>query len=143
MKETGRGGWLTTTKFLQDSPANWSDQDIQTLLDMAEKAAQESVEDQLIRGRVIRKKRSVGLVPLSDQQIPREALDETVLRCQSQLQKMNDGTGPRVPFCAFNGGRDVWVDVGNKRVGVEVLGAYVGVDPKETLHIGDQFLNTG
>jgi IMP and pyridine-specific 5'-nucleotidase len=128
---------------LQDSPANWSDEDIQKLLDVAETAARESVEDQLIRGRVIRKKRSVGLVPQTNQQIPREALDETVLRCQLALQKMNNGTGPHVPFCAFNGGRDVWVDVGNKRVGVEVLGAYVGIDPKETLHIGDQFLNTG
>jgi hypothetical protein len=56
---------------------------------------------------------------------------------------MNNGTGPHIPFCAFNGGRDVWVDVGNKRVGVEVLGAYMGVDAKEVLHIGDQFLNTG
>lgn len=89
-----------------------------------------------MRGRIIRKKRSVGLVPDSNQQIPREALDETVLRCSGQLQKMHNGSGPRIPFCAFNGGRDVWVDVGNKRVGVEVLGAYMGVDPKETLHIG-------
>lgn len=127
---------MTATKYLQDSPGNWDESDIQELLDVAEEAAAESLADQTMRGRIIRKKRSIGLVPTSDQQIPREALDETVLRCQGQLQLMHNGTGPRIPFCAFNGGRDVWVDVGNKRVGVEVLGAYMGVDPKETLHIG-------
>lgn len=143
VKETGRGGWITATKFLQDSPGNWSDNDVKKLLDVAEEAARESLEDQEMKGRIIRKKRSVGLVPTSNQQIPREALDETVLRCQAQLQTMNNGCGPLIPFCAFNGGRDVWVDVGNKRVGVEVLSAYLGIDSKDILHIGDQFLNTG
>lgn len=127
---------MTATKYLTDSPGNWAEADIQELLDVAEAAATESLQDQSMRGRIIRKKRSVGLVPTSSQQIPREALDETVLRCQGQLQIMHNGSGPRIPFCAFNGGRDVWVDVGNKRVGVEVLGAYMGVNPKETLHIG-------
>ena len=40
-------------------------------------------------------------------------------------------------------GGDAWVDVGNKRVGVLVLQSYLGIPPEETLHIGDQFLNTG
>jgi len=48
-----------------------------------------------------------------------------------------------LPYCAFNGGRDVWVDVGNKGVGVHILSAYLGVPLQETLHIGDQFLSTG
>ena len=30
------------------------------------------------------------------------------------------------PFCAFNGVRDAWVDVGNKRVGVQVLQFEIG-----------------
>ena len=77
------------------------------------------------------------------QNISREALDETVLRCQTKLTSLNNGTGPTLPFCAFNGGKDVWVDAGNKKVAVRVLGAYLDVDPSETLHIGDQFLNTG
>mmetsp|Transcript_1756 Transcript_1756/g.4037 ORF Transcript_1756/g.4037 Transcript_1756/m.4037 type:complete len:511 (+) Transcript_1756:411-1943(+) len=143
VKEYGRGGWLTATKFLPSSPANWDEKDITALLDVAEAAVNDSVEDQNLYGRVIRKKRSIGLVPDSGQKIPRESLDETVLRCQGELQRMNNHAGPLIPFCAFNGGRDVWVDVGNKRVGVEILGAFLGVEPKETLHIGDQFLNTG
>lgn len=46
-------------------------------------------------------------------------------------------------FHEIPGGRDAWVDVGNKRVGVQVLQSYLGIPAEETLHIGDQFLNTG
>jgi len=143
VKEVGRGGWITATKFLDEAPGNWSDVEIKELLDTAEEAVEESVKDQNIRGRVIRKRRSVGMVPMPGQNISREALDETVLRCQTKLTSLNNGTGPTLPFCAFNGGKDVWVDAGNKKVAVRVLGAYLDVDPSETLHIGDQFLNTG
>ena len=31
-----------------------------------------------------------------------------------------------LPFCAFNGGADVFVDVGNKSLGLEALMAYMG-----------------
>lgn len=134
---------MTASKYLPDSPGNWSEEEIQTLLDESETAVTESLSDLKIRGRVIRKRRAIGLVPDSGITIPREALDETVLRCQSKLSKMNQGVGSNLPFCAFNGGRDVWVDVGNKKVGVQVLGAYLGVDASDILHIGDQFLNTG
>jgi hypothetical protein len=48
-----------------------------------------------------------------------------------------------LPFCVFNGGRDAWLDVGNKRVGVESLQAFFGLDNHHCLHVGDQFLNTG
>eukprot|EP00934_Nitzschia_sp_Nitz4_P009053 Nitzschia sp. Nitz4//scaffold171_size48012//41509//43076//NITZ4_007133-RA/size48012-augustus-gene-0.29-mRNA-1//-1//CDS//3329538725//9043//frame0 len=143
VREHGRGGWLTATKFIRDSPANWNEDELTALLDAAEQAVQESVKDQNIRGRVIRKKRSVGLVPTSSSSIPREVLDETVLRCQAKLSAMNNGTGQSLPFCAFNGGSDVWVDCGNKRVAVQILTSFLGVDAHHTLHIGDQFLNTG
>ena len=48
-----------------------------------------------------------------------------------------------IPFCAFNGGKDVWVDVGNKLLGVKVLQELLGCQEHETLHFGDQFLGTG
>ena len=92
-----------------------------------------------MRATIIRKKRSVGLIPMVDEKIPREALDETVLRIQTELEEAKVS----LPFCAFNGGRDAWVDVGNKRVGVQVLQSYLGIPCEETLHIGDQFLLTG
>ncbi|OEU12137.1 IMP-specific 5-nucleotidase [Fragilariopsis cylindrus CCMP1102] len=148
VNEIGPGGWMTSTKYLGlDSPANWSEHNITQLLDLAECSLKASIEDQNLRNaRFIRKKRSVGLVPasLDDAPIPREALDETVLRVQDDLDNMlRSNTSPSLPYCAFNGGRDVWVDVGNKRVGVQLLQSYLGVPAEETLHIGDQFLNTG
>jgi len=139
VKENGAGGWFTSTKHIQHSPANWDDTKIQSLLDEAETSINGSLKDLKIPGRIIRKKCSIGLIPKKNNEIRREALDETVLRAQSILEMQNNVT----PYCAFNGGKDVWVDVGNKRVGVEILSAYLGKPIQETLHIGDQFTNTG
>lgn len=144
VKETGRGGWMTATKHIPHSPANWNEDDLTALLETAQAALDESVSDQNIKGRIIRKKRSIGLVPSPGTSgISREALDESVLRCQTKLSALNAGEKSMLPFCAFNGGSDVWVDIGNKRVAVEVLSTYLGIDPNEILHVGDQFLNTG
>ena len=46
-----------------------------------------------------------------------------------------------IPFCAFNGGSDVWVDIGNKLIGVQILQNYLNAKPGETFHIGDQVGN--
>lgn len=61
-----------------------------------------------------------------------------------------------LPFCAFNGGNDVFVDIGDKSWGVLVCQKYFGasasgLDEEEgesirgdrTLHVGDQFLSAG
>lgn len=141
VKETGPGGWHTSTKYIEEAPANWNEIEVTHLLNVAESNLKRSVKEQNIRGTVIRKKRSVGLIPRNlSEIIPREALDESVLCVQEELEH---STMIHLPFCAFNGGRDVWVDVGNKRVGVEILCSYLGMPANETLHIGDQFLNTG
>eukprot|EP00573_Skeletonema_grethae_P011677 CAMPEP_0201696858 /NCGR_PEP_ID=MMETSP0578-20130828/8365_1 /ASSEMBLY_ACC=CAM_ASM_000663 /TAXON_ID=267565 /ORGANISM="Skeletonema grethea, Strain CCMP 1804" /LENGTH=569 /DNA_ID=CAMNT_0048182891 /DNA_START=174 /DNA_END=1883 /DNA_ORIENTATION=+ len=139
VKENGPGGWMNSTKHMSEAPGNWSESEVKSVLDMAEESFKTAMEDQNMRARIIRKKRSVGLIPKADEKITREALDEAVLRIQSEL----DNSKINLPFCAFNGGRDAWVDVGNKRVGVQVLQSYLGVPPEESLHIGDQFLNTG
>lgn len=143
VNECGPGGWCTTTKYLPECPGNWSEAELTELLDVSERTMQHAIEELNLRARIIRKPRSVGLIPLPGCEIPRESLDETVLRMHEKIQQINDGQGPRLPYCAFNGGTDAWVDVGNKRVGVQVLQAYLGVDVTESLHIGDQFLNTG
>jgi len=143
VKERGPGGWITSTQYLPEAPANWEEAKITGLLDVVEAKANAVVEELRLRGRVIRKRRSVGLVPQPGSEITRESLDEAVLSYQEELHAMNDGAGPGLPYCAFNGGTDTWVDVGNKRVGVQVLQSYLGIQPAETLHIGDQFLNTG
>ena len=63
-----------------------------------------------------------------------------MLRAQEALAR--EGAAA-VPFCAFNGGSDAWVDVGNKRVGVTGLQRFLAVSPEGCLHVGDQFLSTG
>mmetsp|Transcript_29048 Transcript_29048/g.69202 ORF Transcript_29048/g.69202 Transcript_29048/m.69202 type:complete len:560 (-) Transcript_29048:100-1779(-) len=139
VREDGPGGWMVTTKYISDSPGNWREGEVKSVLDKAERCFNACMKDQNMRARIIRKRRSVGMIPRVDEKLTREALDEAVLRIQTELEnsKIN------LPFCAFNGGRDAWVDVGNKRVGVQVLQSYLGIPPEETLHIGDQFLNTG
>jgi len=139
VREDGPGGWVNSTKYLAECPGNWNEAEIKSILDRAEACFQTSLSDQNMRATIIRKKRSVGLIPMVDEKIPREALDETVLRIQTELEEAKVS----LPFCAFNGGRDAWVDVGNKRVGVQVLQSYLGIPCEETLHIGDQFLLTG
>jgi len=52
--------------------------------------------------------------------------------------------GRRLPFCAFNGGNDIFVDIGDKKVGVMACQRFFGgIDGSKTLHVGDQFLSTG
>jgi IMP and pyridine-specific 5'-nucleotidase len=143
VKESGPGGWSTSTKYLLEAPGNWSSQEVQGLLEGAEESFRQTQVDLNLRGRIIRKRRSVGLIPLPDRTLTRESLDEAVLRVHEKLHGMNGGRGPGIPFCAFNGGGDAWVDCGSKRVGVRILQCYLGIEPAETLHIGDQFLNTG
>ena len=138
--EQGAGGWHTSSRHMWDSPVNWQESAITSLLDLAEESINACAAELSLKARVLRKKRAIGVVPSGDAAMTREALDEAVLRVQATLHENYKGG---LPYCAFNGGRDVWVDCGNKRVGVSVLQAFCGVKPSETLHIGDQFLNTG
>ena len=103
---------------------------MKSVLDKAERCFNACMKDQNMRARIIRKRRSVGLIPKADEKLTREALDEAVLRIQTELEncKVN------LPFCAFNGGRDAWVDIGNKRVGVQVLQSYLGIPPGTCQH---------
>ncbi|KNC21314.1 hypothetical protein FF38_01257 [Lucilia cuprina] len=91
---------------------------------------------------IIRKDRSVGIVPLPDKHIPREDLEEIVLNVSNILQYSD--CAARIYFCAFNGGSDVWVDIGDKRYGVLSLQKYLGdIKNMQTLHVGDQFASIG
>ena len=120
-----------------------TEEQMQELLDVAEETLKEAVAEMKMKAVLIRKERAVGIVQRQDakHRLRREQLDESVLRVQYNLRKL----GSNVPFCAFNGGNDVFIDIGNKRVGVQGLQRYLGggLDPCQCLHIGDQFLNTG
>ncbi len=72
---------------------------------------------------VIRKPRAVGVVP--KQATVYEVLEEVALTVQHQL------VDSPLPFCAFNGGQDVFVDIGNKSIGLEALMKHLDVSPPQ------------
>lgn len=92
----------------------------------------------------------VGLVP-DKTRLTRECLEEVVIATQRTTS--HHPIAEKIPFCCFNGGSDVWVDVGDKSLGVSVLQRYfqnsavVEDDIKiwggNTLHVGDQFMSLG
>jgi IMP-specific 5'-nucleotidase len=87
------------------------------------------------------------LVP-ENTKLTRESLEEAVLASQRTLS--HHPVSEKIPFCCFNGGSDVWVDVGDKSLGVSVLQRYFDNAKNEiriwggnTLHVGDQFMSLG
>eukprot|EP00955_Chlamydomonas_euryale_P082518 363737-Chlamydomonas_euryale.AAC.9 len=81
----------------------------------------ESAKAHKLSVKVLRKQRSVGIIPTNNTIY--EVLEDIALTVQNQLEA-------NVPFCAFNGGNDVFVDVGNKSLGLEALQDYLGAEPQ-------------
>jgi len=131
----------------------WPQEQVTMLLDVCEGCLKEAISDMNLRTTILRKERAVGMIPGGStgkataptgsgskrSSLRREVLDECVMRVKRAIEE-SDVT---IPYCAFNGGADVFIDVGNKRVGVSALQKYLKVAPSSTLHVGDQFLDTG
>lgn len=138
-------------RWLTPEMAAWDERDIAQLLDVAEAALRDCVRTLNLPAALMRKDRAVGIVPSPPEaRIPRESLEETVLVVQKILELSSAGRARRVPFCAFNGGRDVFVDIGDKSWGVTVCQRWFGpscpggvIKADNTLHVGDQFLSAG
>ena len=84
---------------------------------------------------LIRKPRAVGVVPTEPTIY--EVLEEIALTVQDRLSTHG------MPHCAFNGGSDVFVDVGHKGLGITALANRVDVQPDQIMHVGDRFTVTG
>ena len=135
-------------------PTTWPKDLVAAFLDAAEASFKRSKEDLRLRARVLRKATSVGMIPGGENmvaevpnghgslKIKAESLDEVVLRAMEVIREL-DPDLQALPYCAFNGGRDCWVDVGTKGVAVEALQAYFKLPKSSCLHVGDQFLKTG
>lgn len=122
--------------------STWSEEAIKELLDVAESALNNCVSAMSLPVSVLRKARAVGIYPPPGLRLSREQLEETVLVTQRVVEM--SPAGKRVPFCAFNGGNDVFVDIGDKSWGVLALQRFLGgVEGRRTLHVGDQFLSAG
>lgn len=128
--------------------STWTQPTITALLDVAESSLRECITDFSLPATLIRNERAVGIVPkIPGFRFPREILEETVLVVQKRLEMSE--VGSLLPFCAFNGGNDVFVDIGDKSWGVLVCQKYFGdrdgetIRPERTIHVGDQFLSAG
>ncbi|KAJ4305524.1 IMP 5'-nucleotidase [Kalmusia sp. IMI 367209] len=120
----------------------WEEPDITALLDIAEASLQDTVKNMHMEATIVRKERAVGIIPKPGHKFCRETLEETVLIAQKILEMSE--VGNRLPFCAFNGGNDVFVDIGDKSWGVLACQRFFGgIDGSKTLHVGDQFLSAG
>ncbi|KAF1933071.1 IMP-specific 5'-nucleotidase 1 [Didymella exigua CBS 183.55] len=120
----------------------WSDADVAELLDIAEASLRDTVKNMRMNADIVRKERAVGVIPKNGERFCRETLEETVLIVQKVLDISE--VGQRLPFCAFNGGNDVFVDIGDKSWGVLACQRIFGsIEGSKTLHVGDQFLSAG
>jgi len=136
LKMVPRKDWLLDEMIL------WQEEDVTELLDVAELALKDCVKNLRLEAQIMRKDRAVGIIPKPSQKFSREALEETVLVTHKILEM--SAVGRRLPFCAFNGGNDVFVDIGDKSWGVRACQNFFnGIDASKTLHVGDQFLSAG
>ncbi|KAG7392018.1 IMP 5'-nucleotidase [Phytophthora pseudosyringae] len=130
----------------------WPQEEVTALLDAAEGVLEETVRELHLSARILRKERAIGIINTSDKRILYENLEEISLLLQHELRHF------QVPFCAFNGGNDVWVDIGHKALGIQALQKYVfrflpkelrdseelrNIQGQECLHVGDRFTRTG
>ncbi|RAH43542.1 IMP 5'-nucleotidase ISN1 [Aspergillus brunneoviolaceus CBS 621.78] len=134
--------YVPRSEWVLEDMRAWQDADITELLDIAESSLRACATNLSLPVAVLRKDRAVGVYPLDRSRITREQLEETVLVVQNTVER--SPVGSRLPFCAFNGGNDVFVDIGDKSWGVRACQKYFGgIEPARTLHVGDQFLSAG
>ena len=121
----------------------WKHEDIKFLLDSAQRCIESFLSRLKIDATVIRKERALGMLPNREHgassRVTREVLDELALLLVDEL----GGAAGNIPYTAFNGGSDTWLDVGSKQIGVQSLQHYIGASAQQTLHVGDQFLVIG
>lgn len=143
LRYTHRRNWILDVMY------TWTEEAIQSLLDVAEAAFESCIKTLHLHAKVLRKERAVGIYA-ADQSIRmnREQLEETVLVVQQVVESSLTATPKpahsHIPFTVFNGGADVFLDIGDKSLGVQACQRWFGgIEPSSTLHVGDQFLSGG
>lgn len=96
--------YIPRVKWMLGEMTLWTDENVTELLDVAEKALRECVNNMKLSAEILRKERAVGIIPApgpNSRKFTREQLEETVLVTQ-QIIEMSS-VGKKLPFCAFNG----------------------------------------
>jgi IMP and pyridine-specific 5'-nucleotidase len=115
--------WVPRRQWILEEMKHWQEPLIQSLLDQAEEALKQCIANLALDAMVVRKERAVGFIPTKPgARFPRECLEETVLVVQKMIEM--SPVGDAIPFCVFNGGNDVFVDIGDKSWGVLVCQKY-------------------
>ena len=139
--------YIHRREWILDTMKNWDEPAMQALLDEAQSAFESCIRTLRLQAKVLRKERAVGIYAADQsKKLTREQLEETVLVVQQVLETSID-TGAsygHIPFTVFNGGADVFLDIGDKSLGVKACQKWFGgIPPSSTLHVGDQFLSGG
>lgn len=113
---------------------SWRQEEIDELLTKAESMLLDGAARLRLPVEVLRKERAVGVIPKGPTIY--EVLEDLAIVVQTNLSS-------DLPFCAFNGGNDVFVDVGNKSLGLESLMNHLQLLPEQVLHVGDRFTDSG
>ncbi|AET40200.1 IMP 5'-nucleotidase Ecym_5451 [Eremothecium cymbalariae DBVPG len=135
----------------------WGHEDIKATLDLAETTFKKLKQSLKLppETTIIRKNRAVGIVPgqrwdpelqeFVRVTILRESLEELVLSVKTHLDAFPPAQ--RIKYSCFDGGSDVWCDIGGKDLGIQSLQYFNDplnpIKPNESLHIGDQFAPVG
>lgn len=143
--------------FKENKAHQYDPEKVKHALAICESVLIQAMKDLNLRTKIIVKERAIGMIAGGEMtkrlkklghgstrlSMRREALDECVLRLQKALRdEKGKGNLPNdMEFCAFNGGHDVWIDIGNKSVGVKALQDFFKIGSSGSVHIGDQFLN--
>jgi len=136
--------YINRRTWILDSMNSWSEPAIQSLLSIGEAAFESCIRTLSLPAQILRKERAVGIYPLPNCKLTREQLEETVLVVQQVVEKSPAAVQTGIPFTTFNGGSDVFLDIGDKSLGVQSCQKWFGgIKPEHTLHVGDQFLSGG
>eukprot|EP00471_Norrisiella_sphaerica_P012233 CAMPEP_0184497496 /NCGR_PEP_ID=MMETSP0113_2-20130426/36736_1 /TAXON_ID=91329 /ORGANISM="Norrisiella sphaerica, Strain BC52" /LENGTH=394 /DNA_ID=CAMNT_0026884629 /DNA_START=110 /DNA_END=1294 /DNA_ORIENTATION=+ len=147
--------------------ASWDKKDVKAFLDLAADTLENLCNDFKLKFSLVRKPLASGVLYDGEENpsVPL-FLDEIAFEVRDALQdhfspaglRLSSGQTGSLPFCTFNGGRDVFVDVGSKAIGIRSLQRYLGLvnrhfvddenavfedEMAHTLHVGDQFTRAG
>jgi IMP and pyridine-specific 5'-nucleotidase len=144
--------YIHRREWILDTMKNWAEPAMQALLDEAQTAFETCIRTLRLQAKVLRKERAVGIYAADQsKRLTREQLEETVLVVQQVLETAintvsadKQASYGHIPFTVFNGGADVFLDIGDKSLGVKACQKWFnGIPPSSTLHVGDQFLSGG
>jgi len=125
----------------------WDPEGVEWMLDRAQAALELHAAELRLPVNVIRKERAVGVVPTQSFVIY-ELFEELCMRTQADMEDATTSAASEgmnlPPYCCFNGGNDVFFDIGTKALGISALQDFIGgARPAESIHFGDRFTLTG